>query len=189
MASLLFDLRTALRAHLRQPAFAATVVVSLALAIAALTAVFEFVYPALLRPLPYPHPRQLVEVTMSEPAGGAVGGRVSYPDYRDLAEQSRSFTTLAAVSEESMVLSGVETAERLAGARVSPGFFTAFDLPASRGGVPLERWHRGEPLAAISDGFWRRHFAGDRDVLGRTLRLDDRSSRRDGGSLCSRLGA
>jgi hypothetical protein len=88
------DIRYSWRALRRQPAFAAVAVLSLALAIGANSAIFSFADALLLRPLPVRNPADLLDVsntTLDNPLEG-----MSFPDYRDLRDRSRSFSGLAA---------------------------------------------------------------------------------------------
>lgn len=174
MAGILAEIRSAIRRHLQQPGVTATVVLSLALGIGAVTAVFQLAYDALLRPLPFPRSDRVFEIVTTRPAEGLEDGRVSYADFRDWAGASRSFSHLAAVSDESLVLTGDGGAQRIAGARVTPELFQVFALPPILGTVSATEWREpGARVAVLSEGFWRRRFGSDPAILGRTLRLDD----------------
>ena len=86
--------RYSFRTLRRQPAFVAVAVLSLALAIGANSAIFSFADALLLRPLPVPNPSALFDVTNTTPDNPFEG--MSFPDYRDLRDKSRSFAGLAA---------------------------------------------------------------------------------------------
>jgi len=172
----MFEARSAVRFLLRSPGLSLTVVLSLALGVGVLMAVLNVVDAVLLRPLPYPNPDRIVEVTMSrvEESGGAGEGRVSYPDYRDWLEHGRSFSALAAISEESIVLSGTGAAERIEGARVTSGFFEVLGSKPVLGAVPVEDWQEsGSRLAVLSHRFWESRFGRNPAILGKPLRLND----------------
>jgi putative ABC transport system permease protein len=77
-----------------QPAFVAVAVLSLGLAIGANSAIVSFADALLLRPLPVPDPTAVLDVTNTTPDNPLEG--MSFPDYRDLRDKSRSFTRLAA---------------------------------------------------------------------------------------------
>jgi putative ABC transport system permease protein len=94
LESILADIRYALRALRKQPAFAAVAVLSLALAIGANSAIFSFADALLLRPLPVANPTAFFDVTSTTPDNPLEG--MSFPDYRDLRDKSRSFSGLAA---------------------------------------------------------------------------------------------
>ncbi|HKK08065.1 MAG TPA: permease, partial [Gemmatimonadota bacterium] len=90
------DLRFALRHLRRSPGFTLSILGILALGIGATTAIFTVVDGVLLRPLPYPHPDRIVRVR--EVAADGHGMAMAGPNFRDLGDQSRSFTALAATS-------------------------------------------------------------------------------------------
>jgi putative ABC transport system permease protein len=174
MRSLYSDFRSAVRGLSRSPGLVTTITLSLALGVGAVIAVFNVVYAVVLRPLPYPFSDRIIEVTMSEPKAGIRNGRISFPDYRDWLDSSRSFASLAAISDESFALTGAGGAERISGARVTPGFFKVFGLQPVVGEVPLEKWQEpGARLAVVSHALWESRFGKEPRVLGRALRLDD----------------
>src|SRR5260370_11281452 len=92
--SIFADIRYSLRALRSQPAFVAVAVLSLALAIGANSAIFSFADALLLRPLPIKNPTAVFDVSNTTPDNPFEG--MSFPDYRDLRDKSRSFTGLAA---------------------------------------------------------------------------------------------
>ena len=92
--SIFADIRYSFRALRGQPAFVAVAVLSLALAIGANSAIFSFADALLLRPLPVNNPATLLDVSSTTPDDPLDG--MSFPDYRDLREKSRSFSGLAA---------------------------------------------------------------------------------------------
>jgi len=94
LESIFADIRYSLRAQRRQPAFIAVAVLSLALAIGANSAIFSFADALLLRPLPVPNPAAMFDVVNTTPDNPFEG--MSFPDYRDLRDKSRSFSGLAA---------------------------------------------------------------------------------------------
>src|SRR5689334_23267023 len=95
MDNLLQDVRYGIRTLLRQPGFAATAILTLALGIGATTAIFSVVNAVVLRPLPFDDPDRIVVVTNHYLKTGLRGATVSGPDFRDWREQSRSFEELA----------------------------------------------------------------------------------------------
>lgn len=92
------DLRLAFRSLARSPAFTATVVATLALGIGANTAIFTIAHGVLLRPLEYPNPGQLMELTAASPLSPAAGAALSAPEYQEFRRINRSFTALGAFS-------------------------------------------------------------------------------------------
>src|SRR5258708_7029451 len=94
LESIFADIRYSLRALRKQPAFVAVAVLSLALAIGANSAIFSFADALLLRPLPVKNPAAVFDVGNITPDNPIEG--MSFPDYRDLRDKSRSFSGLAA---------------------------------------------------------------------------------------------
>ena len=94
LESIFVDVRYSFRALGRQPAFAAVAVLSLALAIGANSAIFSFADALLLRPLPVKNPAAVLDVISTTPDNPFEG--MSFPDYRDLRDKSRSFSGLSA---------------------------------------------------------------------------------------------
>ena len=167
------DLRFAVRALRRRPGFAAVVVGTLALGIGANSAIFSVVNGVLLRPLPYQRPAEVVTLWMRWP--GNAHGELSQPEYWDLGEQSRSFTRLAAFADGSLTLTGAGEPERLRAGFASAGALPLLGVaPAlGRNFGPEDDLPGRPPVVLLSDGLWRRRFAADPGVVGRTLRLDD----------------
>ncbi len=95
LGGILADIRYSFRALRGQPAFVAVAVLSLALAIGANSAIFSFADALLLRPLPVPNPSAVFDVSNTTPDNPFEG--MSFPDYRDLREKSRSLHRLGCV--------------------------------------------------------------------------------------------
>src|SRR5262249_21345717 len=117
MAQLLQDVRYGLRICLRQPLFALTAILAMALGIGANTAVFSVVYAVLLRPLPYPDPAALIYVHDTYLA--VTFASVSEAKYLALREQNASLAALAAHGPASVTITGRGEPEQITGAAVS----------------------------------------------------------------------
>lgn len=129
---MLDDFRIGLRTFVRKPGFAALAVVTLALGIAANTAMFSVVNGVLLRPLPFPDPDRVVVVNMPSPA--RANGSHSAPDFLDLARAQQSFTALAGYRADLFaVISPTEDALQFEGAHVTAAFFDVFGMAAEAG--------------------------------------------------------
>src|SRR6202034_2904573 len=100
------DVRFGLRMLARKPGLHAAMVLTLALGIGANTTVFSIVDAVLLRPLPYPHPEQLMEVRSQQTASAMQDGAVSYPDFFDWRAQNKSFAELMSYHGDSLTLTG-----------------------------------------------------------------------------------
>jgi hypothetical protein len=90
------DLNVAVRILLKSKRFAVAVVLTLAIGIASNTTVFSLAQSVFLRPMPYPDSRRLVYVSQAYPGFPEGGGQFTYPVYRDISEQNKSFDSLAA---------------------------------------------------------------------------------------------
>src|SRR5579871_6702807 len=99
------DLRYGVRQLLRNPGFTAIAITTLALGVGANAAIFSFVNAVLLKPLPYPHPEQIVSVGEKLPSGGS--NFISTLNFLDWKQQNRCFQFLSAVAWDTVTLSGL----------------------------------------------------------------------------------
>ena len=171
---MLHEIRYAFRLILRSPGFTAIAVLSLALGIGANAAIFSIADALLLRPLAVADPARVLDVSTSPP-GQSVGG-LSYPDYRDLRDQARSFDGMVAfqLSTFSMARSKADPAQMRMGMLVSDNFFSSLGVqPAlGRSFLPEEASAKSaNPTVVLGYGFWMDQFNSDRDVIGRTIRI------------------
>ncbi|MBF5045176.1 ABC transporter permease [Aggregicoccus sp. 17bor-14] len=172
------DLRFALRSLGKSPAFVAVAVLCLALGIGANAAIFSVVNAVLLRPLPYAQPERLVRLYETQPGRGASWtGSVSWPNYRDWVEQTRSFEQLVAVDVRSKNLSGPDGAERVPTTAATGNLFALAGVQPLLGRtfLPGEDAPGAAPVAVLGEGLWRRRFGADPGVLGRSITLDGTS--------------
>ncbi|HSM02976.1 MAG TPA: ABC transporter permease, partial [Longimicrobiales bacterium] len=162
------------RMMVRSPAYAFTVIATLALGLGASTAMFSVLYGALLRPLPYPEPDQLVRVhNRFEATGG--GGPFSVPNFLDVRSQARSLEAMAGYQGTSVTLADEASSDRIGGLRVTTNFFDALGVPPTMGRGFAEGEDRAGAgrTVVLTHELWRTRFAEDPDVLGATLRIDD----------------
>lgn len=178
MRSLARRLRFAFRTLRNARAFSLLVLVILALGIGANTAVFSVVEAVLLRPLPYGDANRLVVVWDKNPAlGSSIGERVptSYANFAEWVRQAHAFDEIAGFESANFNRTGVGEPERVDGARVSPNFFRAFSVGAALGTTfddaasDPSRAH----VAMLSDGYWKSHFSGDPNVVGKSITLNE----------------
>jgi predicted permease len=167
------DLRYGLRALARNPGFAATAILSLALGIGATSAVFSVMNAVLLRPLPVEAPEQLVVLKASY-RGQRRG--ISYPVYRDLSARQRLLIGIAATSGQgrkrmSLAETGADL-DQVRTSRVSTNYFRVLGVEPQLGRVFTAEDEAGAPVAVISHGFWLRQLGGDPSALGRGLRME-----------------
>ncbi|HEX6105372.1 MAG TPA: ABC transporter permease [Gemmatimonadales bacterium] len=170
------DLRFAVRRLLRHRSASLAAVLTLALGIGAVTALFSAVRSVLLAPPPFGAPDELVTVEVALRDQPASRLEISYPDYRDWRQQSRSFRDLAAYQTAlgRVVLEAGGEPMPTAGSMVSGHFFSLLGTRPARGRTlgPEDDRPGAELALVLSDGLWRRAFGGRPDVLGRTVRLD-----------------
>ncbi|MGH9347022.1 MAG: ABC transporter permease, partial [Vicinamibacterales bacterium] len=176
METLVQDLRYALRNLLRQPGFAATAILTLALGIGATTAIFSVVNAVVLRPLPYEDAGRVVALANFYTRSGVRATAVSAPDFHDWRRESRSFEALAYYTggETSVTVAG--NADYASPIRVTDGFFESLRVRPQIGRLlSPEEQRPGGPLAVvITDAFLRRQFNGGREALGSTVRFGER---------------
>jgi putative ABC transport system permease protein len=172
------DVRFALRMLRRHRTYAATSVATLALGIAATTAVFAVVDAVLLRALPYAAPSQLVGLSSMQ--RGADGSDTAFAlSEIELVRWRAATRTLAAVEglqPRSLALTGDGDPEVVRGAAVTSGLFQMLGTQPLRGRTfTLEEERANAPLAVIGHRLWLRRFGADAQILGRSIALDGRS--------------
>jgi putative ABC transport system permease protein len=172
--SVFADIRYSLRALRGQPAFTAVAVLSLALAIGANSAIFSFADALLLRPPPVENPATMFDVSSTTPDNPFEG--MSFPDYRDLRDKSRSFSGLAAYRLTTLAAAAnpVAPAQIRFAILVSDNFFPVAGITPSIGRVflPDEATVSAHPVAMVSYDFWQQNYAGEHSAIGSSLRLN-----------------
>jgi putative ABC transport system permease protein len=169
MEHLLQDVRFALRNIRRNLRFSAIVVATLAVAIGMTTAIFSVFNAVVMRPLPFPNAERLV--WLSTIGNESDAGLVTGPDFVDWRNQARSFDRMAAYVTGDHRLSTAAGPARINSASVTGDFWTMTGARAAAGRLPIPG-ERDVVLAAPH--FARRWLADGRDVVGRTVTLDDR---------------
>ncbi len=171
------DLRYALRALIKSPAFSLIAIAALAFGIGANTAMFSVVNAILLRPLPFPQSDRLVTIWQTNPAVAKMGfplAPTSVPDFQDWRTQAKSFEAISALEGWNTNLTGDGEAERLDGAAVSANLFSLLHVEPllGRGFVEGEDQRGRNQVVILSSELWQRRFGGDRSIIGRKLILD-----------------
>jgi predicted permease len=169
------EIRHTYRMLAKNPGFAAIATLSLALGIGANSAIFSLADALLLRPLPIRDPGAVVTVTTNTP-DNPYGG-VSYANYRDLRDKSRSFDGLVAFqfSTWGVAISAKDIAQMRMGVFVSDNFFQVLGVEPRMGRSfrSAETQVPGrDALVVLGHDFWKTQLAADKSVIGRTIRLN-----------------
>lgn len=167
------DLRYALRALRKSPAFATVAVLSLALGIGANTIIFSAVNQVLLRSLPYYQPGRLLAVWSRSASHGAEPMHVSAADFYDWRAQTRAFESLAAYASWPMNLTNVDEPRRLQTQLVSANLFATLGVKAQIGRtlLPDEDQEQSPFVVVISHHLWR-EMGRSPQIVGRPLTLN-----------------
>jgi predicted permease len=176
MRTLFADLRYSFRVMSRTPSFAVAVVSMLALGIGANTTIFSIVNAVLLRPLPFEQPERLVRVFTRTPGGRLF--ELSPGKFYDWQRDARSFAGMAmyqCCGFRELALTGTGAARTVRATAVSAGFFEVVRARPALGRVfrQEEDTPGGKHVVVLSERFWRTEFGGNRDVIGRTVKLND----------------
>lgn len=177
--SIVTDLKLSIRRLSKSPAFAVTVLLTLAIGIGANTAVFSVINSVLLKPLPYPDSGRLTALWLNAPGAGGLasfssGLQLSPSMYFTFSRNNRSFESMGVWTSQTANVTGVAQPEEVRTELVSDGVLQALDVPPLLG-----RWFsqsdqepRGARRVLLGYGYWQRRFGGDRNVIGRTIDVD-----------------
>ncbi len=170
------NLKSAFRFIRKSPTFSATVILTLALAIGANSAVFSAIDAIILKPLPFPDADQLTLVEQHNVKGAAPLTRVAPIRLDDWNRLNSSFQGLTGYYSEDVSESTGALPEKVTRAWVYTRFFQVWGLAPALGRefTPEEETLNGPAAVLISDRFWRRRFNADPAVIGKNLRLDGR---------------
>jgi putative ABC transport system permease protein len=157
-------------------AFTLAAILTLALGIGATTAIFSVVYGILLRPLPYPRPDRIVQ--LSEVSAKGTPMRFTDPNFSDVRAQSRALQGMAELGAGLEPVSGGREATRIQVARVSRDFFAVMGVqPVLGRGFAAEDQRLGAaPAVLVSDSFWRQFLGGRTDLDRARLQIDDQAA-------------
>ena len=169
------DVRFAIRRLRRAPAFSLGTVATLAVGLGIAAGIGTLVYGIVLRPLPYPEPERLVQVSVLTPGLGITSSKQSDGTLAFLAERARSFTELGAYRENSAVsITDGETPERVVAALLTPNVLSVVGaIPAA--GRLLTEADAAEGFTSpvmISYDLWQRRYGGDPAMVGRYIEIN-----------------
>ena len=172
--SLLQDVRYALRMLRKSPAFTAVAILTLALGIGANTAIFSVVNGVILKPLPYPHPEQLVSVRLNAPGINWLNMPLGASDYLTFHDQNRTFQDIGLYREDLANLTGIGKPERVRELQVTDTLLPILGVRPFVG----RRFDRQDTLttspvtAMLAYAYWQSKFGGNPKIIGRTIVLD-----------------
>src|SRR4051812_1356665 len=168
------DLKYSFRTLVKSPAFTLVAILTLALGIAASTAIFSVLDAVLLRPLPYPNQERLVEVSELNESGR--GMPFAEPNFIDLGARSHSFEAVAAYNRSPEAVAGGVGPVGANLCRVSADFFRVLGVAPSIGRVfSPETLREEKQVAVVSYGFWKKQLEGRPNLDGTSLRFSNRS--------------
>jgi predicted permease len=168
------DALFAYKSLMRVPTYTATVVLTLALAIGGLTAVFSVLYVVVLRAPPFPRPQEIVAIHETYENAPILTGPSSPNEFLDIKAKSSSFAIVAALTSGSANLTGQGEAVRVAAEWVTSDMLRLLGVPPALGRdfAPGEDQPGAAPVAILTSAFHRRAFAGAPDVIGKIIELD-----------------
>ncbi|HEX8175887.1 MAG TPA: ABC transporter permease [Pyrinomonadaceae bacterium] len=172
------DIRYGGRVLLKKPVFTTVIILALALAIGANTAIFSVINAILLRPLAYDRPERLVMLWEANMKKGWGLAPTSYLNFTDMKEQNKLLEGLAAFTDSSFNLTGRDEPERVKGLISSANLFSLLGVKPARGRafLPDEDVNpKAGRVLVLSWGLWQRRFGGDPNVIGQNVLLNDES--------------
>jgi putative ABC transport system permease protein len=167
------DIRYAARGLVKQKTFTIVAVITLALGIGANTAIFSVVNELLLRPLPYLDAQRLVMLWEVTPEGRHQN-TTSRANFRGWREQTTSFESMAAFTDQRLNLTGAGEAEEISVQFGTPSLFHVLGVQPVLGRDMREEDGAKDapPIAILSNSFWQRRFGGDPQIVGKPILLN-----------------
>src|ERR1700722_19566938 len=168
------DVKCAGRQMRRDPTFTAVVILTLALGLGAGTAVFSELYATVLKPLPYRAPDQLVAVHNRFAQLPLARLPTSAFDYLDLREHRELFSDVGLYYFLDLNHTGVERPEKVNAVTATSSLFRTLGVQPIIGRVftPEEERYNGPHALILSEPYWQSAFAGDRQILRRSMQLN-----------------
>ncbi len=172
--TLVQDLRYGARMLLKKPGFTLIAVFTLALGIGANTAIFSVVNGVLLKPLPYPHPEELVSVRFTADGLGIQDTDITAAHYIIFREQSRAFQNIGLSNGYSVNVTGLGEPERVPALRVTDGLLPILGVTPliGRAFTRADDSPDSADTVILTYGYWSRKFGGDPSVIGRAIEVD-----------------
>ncbi len=160
----------------KNPGFSAVAILAVALGVGANTTIFSVVNALLLRPFAYETTQRAVMVWERGVDETNNRNSVAPANYMDWRDQTKVFEELAAYGQQHFSINEGEQPERVPGAAVTPSLFRVLAARAERGRTFSEEEGRpgADPVVLIKHSLWRERFGGDPDIVGRTVRIDNK---------------
>jgi predicted permease len=171
------DGQHAFRALQRAPVFAGAAVLTLAVGLTAVIAIFAILNAFMFRPMPVDHPEQLVSIGTGPARHVSLPHGISYRDLQDYREERASFVDLLGYSVEVAGLNVDNVTERITMYSVTDNYFTLLGVQPALGRLiqPNEGRARGDaPVIVLTHEYWHARFGGDPSIVGRAVRLNGR---------------
>jgi putative ABC transport system permease protein len=167
------DLRYSFRTLVKQRGFTAVAVLTLAIALAANTAIFSVVNAILLRPLPFVNPERMINLTAVNRLDGQPYPVYSYPNFADVRDQNKALEQVVAFTRGRAFLMEGDEPELMTGLDVTANLIPMLGVQPQIGRFfTAEEDREGSPLVlVISHELWQRKFNGDRNIIGRPIRF------------------
>jgi len=178
MDTFLQDIRYALRVLSKSIGFTSIAVLTLALGMGANTTIFTVVNAVLLRPLAVQDPDRLVAVLGTDTRNSTAQQQflpMSYLNYQDLRDKNEVLTDMAAFTGAGVNMSGNGNPEQLNAALVTGNYFDVLGVRAALGNTFDREQNKkpgGYPVVVLSYNLWQRRFGGERDIVGKSLTLN-----------------
>ena len=174
MSTFLQDLRYSLRQLFKNPGVSLTAILSLALGIGATVSVFSLIYSVLMNPWPYQGADRIANIALLDKSGEGQGYGLNGPQTRELAK-AKSLEYVVAFNGWNLTVTGSDVPEDVQGMYFTGNLFQMLGVSAMLGRYFLPSdapdGQDPQPIVVLSYKFWKRHYNGDRSVVGKTIQL------------------
>jgi len=176
MSTFIHDLRYGIRMLRRNPGFTLVALLALALGIGANTALFSVVYGVLLKPLPYAQGKELVVLHQEFPKANAMNVGFSVKELNDYREQAKSLAQIEEYHQMSFILLDGQEPDEVRTGVVSAHFFDLLGIKPYLGRffTSADDVPGADAVLVLSYTYWKTRFAGDRSIIGRHFRMNDK---------------
>jgi predicted permease len=174
MSTFLQDLRYSLRQLFKNPGVSLTAILSLALGIGATVSVFSLIYSVLMNPWPYQGADRIANIALLDKSGERQGYGLNGPQTRELAK-AKSLEYVVAFNGWNLTVTGTDVPEDVQAMDFTGSVFQMLGVPAMLGRYFLPSdapdGQDPQPVVVLNYKFWKRHYNGDRSVVGKTIQL------------------